>query len=158
MRKTLLLAVALVGALGAVGVADAQTSPGPAVTVPATTMIAARKAGFGLQAATVIGMKAAIDAGLDVKGFADGSKSLSGWGRVIPLMFPDGTQTGGETRARPEIWSDSAGFRASAERFWTAADKLATLAEANDKAGFAAQYTVTTQACGACHRAYQVRN
>jgi cytochrome c556 len=44
-----------------------------------------------------------------------------------------------------------------AENFWTQADKLAVLAEAGDKPGFAAQYTTTTQACGACHRSYRVR-
>ena len=31
------------------------------------------------------------------------------------------------------------------------------MAEANDKARFAAQYTVTTRACGGCHRDYRER-
>ena len=34
---------------------------------------------------------------------------------------------------------------------------LATLADANDKPGFAAQYTLTTQACGACHKNYRAK-
>ncbi len=98
-----------------------------------------------------------IDAGGDVKALEDGAKGLSSWGHAVPALFPDGTQSGHDTKARTEIWSDRAGFEKAAEKFWTEADKLATLASAGDKAGFAAQYAITTQACGACHRAYRVR-
>lgn len=152
--KTLLLGFAM--ATGAAGLAFAQTAP--AVPLPADTIIAARQAGYDLQAGVATGMKTVIDAGGDVKGLVDGAKGLSSWGHVIPSMFPDGTQAGHNTKARPEIWSDRAGFEKAAEKFWIEADKLTTLADAGDKAGFAAQYTVTTQACGACHRAYRVRN
>ncbi len=154
MRKTLLLGLA--AAIGAAGLAYAQTSP--TIPLPADTIIAARQAGYDLQAGVATGMKTVIDAGGDVKGLVDGAKGLASWGHVIPSMFPDGTQTGHNTKARPEIWSDRAGFEKAAEKFWTEADKLVISADAGDKAGFAAQYTVTTQACGACHRAYRVRN
>ena len=153
MRKLVGLAAAMVVMAGA-GMALAQ---GAVVSVPADTIIAARQAGFDLQAGNVIGMKAAIDGGGDVKGFKDAAKALSAWGHVISGMFPDGTQTGHDTKAKAEIWSDRAGFEKAAENFWVQADKLAVLAEANDKAGFATQYTATTQACGACHRNYRVR-
>ena len=149
-RAGLFAALLVLGAAGAM-------AQGAAVSVPADTIIGARQAGFDLQAGNVTGMKAAIDAGTDVKGFRDAAKALSNWGHTIPLMFPDGTQTGHDTHALPAVWSDRAGFEKAAENFWTQADKLATLAEANDKAGFAAQYTATTQACGACHRNYRQR-
>lgn len=159
MRKTLLLGLAV--AIGMAGLAYAQTSyaqTSPAVPLPADTIIAARQAGYDLQAGVATGMKTVIDAGGDVKGLVDGAKGLSSWGHVIPSMFPDGTQSGHNTKARPEIWSDRAGFEKAAQTFWTEADKLVVLADTDDKAGFAAQYTLTTQACGACHRAYRVRN
>jgi len=145
------------GALMITGGAGLAWAQGAAVSVPADTIIAARQAGFDLQAGTVGGMKAAIDAGTDVKGLRDSAKGLAAWGRVIPGMFPDGTQTGHNTQALPAVWTDRAGFEKASENFWTQADKLAVLAEANDKAGFAAQYTATTQACGACHRNYRQR-
>lgn len=155
MRKTLLLGLAAASVcIG--GLAYAQ-APGAAVSLPADTIIAARQAGFDLQAGVAGGMKSVIDSGGDVKGLTDAAKGLSAWGHVIPTLFPDGTQIGHNTHARPEIWSDRPGFEKAAETFWTAADKLATLAEANDKAGFAAQYTTTTQACGGCHRNYRTR-
>ncbi len=155
MRKTLLLGLA---AMGLSGPAPAQTVPaGADLSFPADTLIAARQAGYDLQAGVAAGMKTVIEAGGDVKGLVDGAKGLSSWGHVIPALFPDGTQSGHNTKARPEVWSDRAGFQKAAQTFWMEADKLAILADANDKAGFAAQYTVTTQACGACHRAYRVR-
>ncbi len=156
MRKTLLIGLAAAAGLG--GMAVAQTLPaGPSVPFPADTLIATRQAGFDLQAGVAASMKTVIDGGGDVKGLVDGAKGLSSWGHTIPAVFPDGTQSGHNTKARPEIWSDRAGFEKAAQNFWTEADKLATLADANDKGGFAAQYTTTTQACGACHRAYRVR-
>jgi cytochrome c556 len=158
MRKLLAVGAALLlvgGArMGGAGLALAQ---GATVSVPADTIIAARQAGFDLQAGNVTGMKADIDAGNDVKGFKDAAGALSAWGHSIPAMFPDGTQTGHETHALPAVWSDRAGFQKAAENFWTQADKLAVLADANDKPGFAAQYTLTTQACGACHRNYRAK-
>jgi len=161
MRKSLLQGIALAVGLavaGLDGMAYAQTAPaGPGVLLPADTIIASRQAGYDLQAGVAASMKAMIDAGGDVKVLEDGAKGLSSWGHAIPALFPDGTQSGHNTKARAEIWSDRAGFEKAAEKFWTEADKLATLAAADDKAGFAAQYTTTTQACGACHRAYRVR-
>ena len=152
MRKL----VGVCGALLVLGSASAMAQ-GASVSIPADTIIAARQAGFDLQAGNVGAMKAAIDGGGDVKGFKDAAKALSNWGHVIPGMFPDGTQTGHDTHALPAVWSDRAGFEKAAENFWTQADKLAVLAEANDKAGFATQYTATTQACGACHRNFRQR-
>jgi len=155
MRKTLLVGLA---AMGLSGLATAQTVPaGADLSFPADTLIAARQAGYDLQAGVAASMKTVIEAGGDVKGLVDGAKGLSSWGHVIPALFPDGTQSGHNTKARPEVWSDRAGFQKAAQTFWMEADKLAILADANDKAGFAAQYTATTQACGACHRAYRVR-
>ncbi len=171
MRKSLLQTVTLAAGLAVAGLggmaldgmaldgmAYAQTAPaGPGVLLPADTIIASRQAGYDLQAGVAASMKAMIDAGGDVKGLEDGAKGLLSWGHAIPALFPDGTQSGHNTKARAEIWSDRTGFEKAAKKFWTEADKLATLAAANDKAGFAAQYTTTTQACGACHRAYRVR-
>ena len=153
MRNNVWLGLVAAVAMG--GMAYAQGSPG--IALPADTIIAARQAGFDLQAGVAGGMKSVVEAGTDVKGLRDGAKGLAAWGHVIPAMFPDGTQKGHETHAKPEVWSDRAGFQKAAETFWTAAEKLAVLAEANDKDGFKAQYTVTTQACGACHRTYRER-
>lgn len=150
MRSVLTLGMAAIVSTGA---ALAQGAP----LLTADEVVATRKAGMNLQAGNLIGMKQAVEAGTDVKPLVGSAKSLAGWGRVIPTVFPAGTGSAGATKARPEIWSDRADFERAAANFVTQADKLMQLADANDKAGFAAQYTATTQACGACHRSYQVR-
>ncbi len=67
MRKTLLgglAAVAFDGLAYAQMVAYAQTaSGGPAVPLPSDTIIAARQAGYDLQAGIAAGMKTVINAG-----------------------------------------------------------------------------------------------
>lgn len=150
MMRTMLAAAAL--ATGLAGAAYAQQ-----VSLKAEDVIGARQAGFDLMAGTLIGMKAAIDSGQDVKGLVDASKGLASWGHNIPAMFPDGTQQGRNTKARPEVWSDRAGFEKAAANLVSNAERLANLAEANDKSGFATQYQQLTQACGACHRSYRAR-
>jgi cytochrome c556 len=152
MRAVVMGGVAL--ALGLIGLARAADT----IMVKPDDIIAARQAGFDLQGGVLAAMKATVDSGGAVKPLTDGAKGLSSWGHVIPSMFPDGTQTGRNTKAKAEIWSDRAGFEKAAANFYTAADKLVTFAEADDKAGFATQFKETGAACGACHRAYRERS
>ena len=137
-------------ALGLMGAARAEDE-----TFPSDTIIAIRQAGFDLQQGNASAMKAAVESGGSVKSFTDGAKGIASWARVIPVLFPDGSQAGHDTKAKPAIWSDRAGFEKDAANLATQADKLVTLAEADDKAGFAAQFKETGAACGACHRAYK---
>ena len=152
MRRMMLGGLAV--AVGMVGLARAADG----IALKPDDIIAARQAGFALQGAEATAMKAIVDSGGSVKPLADGAKALAKWGHVIPTMFPDGTQTGHDTKAKPEIWTDRAGFEKAAADYAAAADKLAALAEADDKAGFAAQYKETTAACGGCHRPYRARS
>ena len=152
MRAMVVGGVAL--AVAVVGMARAADP----VPIKSDDVIAMRQAGFDLQAGVVAAMKATIDAGGSVKPLTDGAKGLSSWGHVIPAMFPDGTQTGRNTKAKAEIWTDHAGFEKAAANFYAEAEKLEKLAEADDKAGFAAQFKATGAACGACHRQYRERS
>jgi len=132
--------------------ADSQSVP-----IKTDDVIAARQAGFSLLGAQFGLMKSAVAADADVKPFADSAKSAGLWARSIPSLFPKGTEQGHDTQAKPEIWSDSAGFEKAAQNMADAAAKLAQAAESGDKASFAAQFKETGKACGECHRAYRVR-
>ena len=151
MRYSLVLGLA--GAVVAGGLAIAQTAP--AVSIPADTIVAARKAGFDLQAGVVGGMKTAIDGGTDVKGLTDGAKGLAAWGPVIPGMFPDGTQKANGTKAKAEIWTDRAGFEKANAAFLAASEKFVLAAKSGDKAAFADAWKAEGQSCGGCHRNYK---
>ena len=120
-------------------------------------IIATRQAGFDLQGGVTEAMKAGVASGADVKQYEDGAKGLASWSQVIPSLFPDGTQTGHDTKARPDIWTKRAEFEQDAAKLHDQAEKLATLAAAGDKAGFATQFKATGAACGACHRQFKER-
>ena len=74
-------------------------------------------------------------------------------------MFPAGTSVAdvpGETAAKPEIWTDRAGFEAQAADYAAAVDRLSELAQTNDVEGFNAQFAVVRTSCGSCHSVYRV--
>jgi cytochrome c556 len=150
MRRVVLAAAVVIGWAGMARAADP-------VSLSPDVIIAGRQAGFDLQGGVAAAMKAAVDTGQPVKPLTAGAKAIAAWAKVIPSEFPKGTETGHETKAKPEIWSDSAGFAKAAANLQEAADKLATLADADDKAGFATQFDAVGKACGACHRVYRVR-
>ena len=149
--KRLLLAV-IVLPLG-IAAASAQTAP----PLSADSVIAARQAGYELLAANAASLKAVVDQGLDPKGYVNQVKAITNWGRTIPVMFPDGTQQGHNTAAKPEIWSDRAGFEKAASNLVSASERLEQIAASGDKDQFKSQFAALGGTCGACHRAYRVQ-
>ena len=64
--------------------------------------------------------------------------------------FVAGTDKG-ETRAKPEIWSDAAKFKSAAEKMEQEIAKLAQVAKGGDLNAVKAQFGETGKACKACH-------
>jgi len=85
-------------------------------------------------------MAAVTAAAAKVKGYAD---QMGTW-------FPAGTgpETGIETEAKAEIWTDRATFDAAVTRLQGEAAKLAAV---TDAAGLKAQFPATGAACKNCH-------
>jgi cytochrome c556 len=131
------------------GLAQAQT--------PNQDIIITRKAGFDLQQGAFDALRAVIAANGDVKPYAGAAEGIESWAKQIPLAFPPGSDKGDDTKAKPEIWSDRAGFEKDASDLAAAAGKLVTLAKAGDAAGVADQTKAVGATCGACHRTYRVR-
>jgi cytochrome c556 len=150
MKRFLLFAA--VFAVSAPGVAMAQ-----GISLAPDAIIAARQGGMALSGGASEAMKAAVQSGADVKPFAAGAAALAKWGSAFPALFAVGTQSGHDTKAKPEVWSDRAGFEKAAATLVSAAEKLAEVAKADDKAGFATAYAALGQACGGCHRTYRNR-
>ena len=120
-------------------------------------IIAARQGGMAMVGSITELMKAGITAGADVKTFEVSAAAIAKWGMAYPALFPTGTETGHDTKAKKEIWSDRAGFDKSAANLVAASQKLAEAAKSGDKAAFAAAFTAEGQACGGCHRNYKER-
>ena len=64
--------------------------------------------------------------------------------------FIDGSDKG-DTKARPELWTDRAKFNAAAEKMQTEMSKLTVVAKAGNIDAIKAQVGVTGGACKACH-------
>jgi cytochrome c556 len=64
--------------------------------------------------------------------------------------FIDGSDMG-ETKAKPEVWSKAADYKAEIEKFETAAAKLAVVAKSGDEKAIKAQFGATAKTCKSCH-------
>ncbi len=60
-----------------------------------------------------------------------------------------------KTRAKAEIWTNAADFKAAVTAFQTESAALVKLAEANDTAGFKAQAGKVGPTCGGCHEKFR---
>jgi cytochrome c556 len=150
MRKILITSAMLGFSFS--GLAFAQS-----LTMKPTDVIAARQGGMALVGGIAETMKAGVASGADVKPFAEGAAAMAKWGKQYVGLYPDGTQTGLDTKAKPEIWSDRAGFEKADAAFVSASEKLEEAAKSGDKAGFAAAFKEVGGTCGGCHRNYKAR-
>lgn len=147
MRKIVVAAV--VGGLCVAGAANAQGNM--------ADIIHGRQGGMMLSGAAMGSIKAAIDAGQAPSTQRFSTRALSRWAHAVPGLFPEGSgpEAGVQTNARPEIWTDRAGFEAKAADYAAAADRLAELAQGEDAAAFSAQWTAVRASCQSCHDAYK---
>jgi len=154
-REWLMKRFVVIGVAGCAMWAAGAMAQGAPSSLQPDNIIAVRQALMDLQQGNANAMKTAVDGGADVKPLTFGAKALVASTRTIPSLFPTGTEKGHNTRAKPEIWSDYAGFEKAAANATAQAEKLVQLADANDKAGFATQFQALAQACGSCHRAFR---
>jgi cytochrome c556 len=144
LRAVTILAVICVASLGA-------------ASAEGLDPIAVRQAGFSLNNGDFAFIRSVVAAKGDVKPLEVPAKAIAKWAAVIPTLFPKGTETGGDTKALPEIWSDPTGFQKVAMGLGEAATKLATDAKAGDAELVAADTKALGEACGACHKNYRAK-
>ena len=145
MTRKLALMTAVVLAVGGAAQADSFEP------------IQTRQAGQDLLDGTFAGVKAVITANGDVKTLEGPGKAIQRWALVIPTLFPPGSDTGGNTKAAPTVWSDQAGVQKAAVTLSHAGGALATAAKAGDATAAAAAFKEIGEACGACHKEYRLK-
>lgn len=148
MRKTLVLAV--IGALAAGAMVGGAT-----IAMAQGDPIAERKENRKQTAAAMRAIKGIIDAKGPTAGAVEQAAKLKTLEAAFVKLFPAGSETGGETRALPTVWSDGAGFLAASKNADMAYDKLAVAAGSGDMAALTAAFGDTGKACGACHEKFQ---
>jgi cytochrome c556 len=112
---------------------------------------------FDLNNGSFAFIRATVAAKGDLKTIEPVARGIARWGALIPTMFPKGTETGNNTKALPEIWSDPEGFKKDADALSAAATKVADAAKAGDADAVAADAKALGEACGACHKAYRAK-
>lgn len=70
--------------------------------------------------------------------------------------FDPSTQ-GQKSRAKPEIYTDMAKFKAASDALEAATTKLGAAARAKDEAGVRASFGGVAKACNDCHDSYQAK-
>ncbi len=148
MRTKLLAAATAIAALGASLDALAQTKP--------DVLVKQRQAAMTLQAKYLgpIGamLKGAAPYNADV--VAINATFLENLARM-PWDGFDASTKGEKTKAKPEVFSDAAKFKADAEQLEQATAKLGAVARAKDEAGVKAAFGAVAKACGSCHDSFR---
>lgn len=144
MKKKFLVVCALT-ACAAVTSAQAQFAK-------AEDAIKYRKAALTVMAThfSRIGAMVQGKAPFDAKAAADNAEIVATLSKLPWSAFGEGTDLG-DTKAKPEIWKDSAKFKAAAEKLQTEAAKLMVAAQSGKEDAIKAAFSATGGACKACH-------
>lgn len=91
--------------------------------------------------------------------FIGHAESLHNLSLDFVSQYPAGTAHGqAKTEARPEIWTDAAGFAAAAAAFETATAQVLAAAKISDNEAVKAGMGAIGQSCGGCHEKFRVED
>ncbi|MBD3730042.1 MAG: cytochrome c [Sphingomonadales bacterium] len=151
MKRILFLLSAACLATGVAARADAPpASPSP------EDLVAMRKGGMDMSTAVLAGAGAIANGDGPLKALALPVRGLVNWADALPSTFPAGSGDVADSRAKPEIWSDWAGFTARAEEFRRATGAMQAAVAANDRDALVSALASTKAACKGCHDSYQI--
>jgi len=144
MNKT----VAIVSLLGAMACAI----PAQAQFAKPEDAIKYRKAGLTLMAAHFgrLGAMAQGKAPFDAKAAAENADVLATVSKLPWTAFGEGTDKG-ETRAKPEIWKESAKFKEAVDKNQAEMAKLVAAAKTGNLDNLKAAFGSAAPTCKACH-------
>jgi cytochrome c556 len=90
----------------------------------------------------------------DAKAAADSAALLESLSKLPWEAFVAGTDKG-ETRAKPEIWTEQAKFKEGADKLQAETTKLSAAAKTGNLDSVKTAFGSVGQTCKACHDAYQ---
>ncbi len=111
-----------------------------------------RKASFTVMAAHFgrLGAMANGRVPYDAKAAADNADTVSALAKLPWAAFGEGTDKG-ETRAKPEIWKESAKYKEAADKMQAEVAKLNVAAKAGNLDALKAAFGPAGASCKACH-------
>jgi len=151
MKKVMLAAIIGTSTLLASGTAAAQVKP--------EDVIKFRKGVYQVIGWHVRPLGAMVKGQMpfDQAAFARNAEIVAMMSTIAPHAFAAGSDKG-ETRAKPEIWSDAAGFKKAMDNFEAEASKLAQVAKtATSVDQVRGQFSAMSKSCGACHDNFRTK-
>ena len=144
MKKTIALASLLGGIIGALPAQAQFAKPEDAIKY--------RKASFTLMAAHFgrLGAMAQGKVPFDAKAAAENADVLAAVGKLPFTAFVDGSDKG-ETRAKPDIWKESAKFKEAADKSQAEVAKLVAAAKTGNLDNLKTAFGSAAPTCKACH-------
>lgn len=126
----------------------------------AAAAIKARQDGMKAQGAALKGMGQGLSGGASAADLKQFSAQLALKGSQLQGWFPKGSgpESGVKTKAKAEIWSDAAGFKAQVDNFKTQATKLDQAVDGGNMDAIKAQFALTRAGCKSCHEKYEVQD
>ncbi len=92
----------------------------------------------------------------DAKAAADNADVVAHVAKLPWAAFGEGTDSG-ETKAKPEIWKQSAKFKEAADKLQAESTKLVAAAQAGKEDAFKAAFTATAGTCKSCHDDFRAK-
>lgn len=87
----------------------------------------------------------------DMQAIANNAAVLDTLNRLFFTAFPEGSDMVANSRAKPEIWKQSAKFKENADKLNAQVAKLNEAAKSGDAAATRSAFQSTAQACKGCH-------
>ena len=111
-----------------------------------------RKASFTVMGAHFgrVGAMAAGRVPYDAKAAAENADIAAAMSKLPWAAFPEGSDKG-ETRAKPEIWKDSAKFKEAGDKMQAELAKLAVAAKAGNVDALKTAFGPAASTCKGCH-------
>ncbi len=117
-----------------------------------------RKAAFTVMS-THFGRLGAMAQGkvpFDAKSAADNAEIVVDMAKLPWAAFGEGTDVG-DTKAKPEVWKQSAKFKEAAEKLQAESVKLAAAAKSGKEDAFKTAFSATAGACKSCHDDFKAK-
>lgn len=133
---------------------------GAALGQGAADVIKARQQGYKAQGAAFKTINDELKKGSpNVAVIQKSAKVLTDTATMQYRWFPKGSgpEAGVKTAAKPEIWSDPAGFTAAQKAFQAEANKLGQAAAKGDLGAIRPQVGATGRTCAGCHNKFRVK-
>ncbi|MDC3402150.1 cytochrome c [Alphaproteobacteria bacterium] len=91
----------------------------------------------------------------DYAAIAEYAEEMALWGKRLPSLFPEGSES---EYADKDIWENWEDFETKAENFVAAAEALSKQAEGGDAKAIAASASALGATCKSCHKPYRIKH